>query len=73
MCMLGIGKAENSKIEAIQRIMRLKQFNGMLGGIPKKAFYFVGATKSGRFIYLDPHLVQNASTTSDFSFETYFC
>jgi hypothetical protein len=34
----------------------------MLGGIPKKAFYFVGITNSDRLIYLDPHFVQSAST-----------
>ena len=44
--------------------MKIPQFNGMLGGIPSKAFYFVGVTKKGNYIYLDPHLVQKASTTN---------
>ena len=68
MCMLGCHKPEKSKIESLYQIMKIKQFNGMLGGIPSKAFYFVGATKSGNFIYLDPHLVQKASTTSEIHF-----
>lgn len=52
--------------------MKIPQFIGMLGGIPKKAHYFLGfekdPSKDLALIYLDPHYVQEAPSLglSDF-------
>ena len=37
---------------------------GMIGGVPRKAMYFVGYQDSN-LIYLDPHLVQTAVSRSN--------
>jgi cysteine protease ATG4 len=38
---------------------KIPQFMGILGGKPRKAFFFVGAHhKSQQLIFLDPHMVQ---------------
>lgn len=63
MTMLGYQKAEKTRVEAVKRLMKLRHFNGMIGGVPKKALYFIGTTQEGRLIYLDPHIVQKASTS----------
>jgi cysteine protease ATG4 len=44
LCMVGLDSPDIQKIEAIKKLMTLRFFNGMLGGIPKKAYYFVGKT-----------------------------
>lgn len=41
-------------------ILKIPQFNGMIGGKPSKALYFVGADGED-LIYLDPHYVQSSS------------
>lgn len=44
LCMVGLDSPDSQKIDAIKNLMTIKFFNGMIGGIPKKAYYFVGKT-----------------------------
>lgn len=52
--------------------MELPYFQGLLGGKPEKALYFVGKHKQ-HYIYLDPHYVQGAEENIKENNETYFC
>ena len=45
---------------------------GVIGGKPEKALYFVGK-QNNHFIYLDPHYVHDASKDIKMEQETYFC
>lgn len=47
-------------------------FRGCLGGIDKKALYFVGA-KEDEYIYLDPHYVQTAVKDMGEDNQSYRC
>jgi cysteine protease ATG4 len=38
--------------------MECRLFQGMIGGKPEKALYFLGRIGEDRYIYLDPHIVQ---------------
>ena len=44
LAMLGFQSSEKSRLEVLKKLMKMKYFNGMLGGIPNKAFYFIGVT-----------------------------
>jgi len=44
LCMLGIDSVEPEKIASIMALQANRYFNGMIGGIPKRAYYFVGHT-----------------------------
>ena len=52
--------------------MELSSFQGLLGGKPEKALYFVGKHKN-QYIYLDPHYVQGAEVNIKEKSESYFC
>ena len=43
----------------MQAFMKMTGCCGMLGGLPDKALYFLGASHD-RLMYLDPHTVQTA-------------
>jgi cysteine protease ATG4 len=55
-------------------ILKIPQFNGMIGGKPSKALYFVGSNEED-LIYLDPHYVQSSSNRKNLptQLESYFC
>ena len=56
--MLGMEKVQEEYFDSIIAFTRLPQFIGILGGKPKKAFYFVGAHQpSQQLVFLDPHVV----------------
>ena len=49
----------------IKKYMRLPSFAGMVGGQPRKAFYFFGFSESeDRLLFLDPHVVHRYHTHS---------
>lgn len=74
LCMLGINSVETGKIASIKALQTNRYFNGMIGGIPKRAYYFVGHTEDN-FIYLDPHIVHQGSTRKEIemNLNTFFC
>ena len=51
-----------NSFEGILDLMNLKTSVGMIGGVPGKGLYFVGACDDN-LIYMDPHLVQNPVNT----------
>ena len=55
-------------------LFKVKSFNGMIGGKPKKALFFVGL-QGEDLVYLDPHYVQDSTTCRNLEtkMETYFC
>ena len=54
-------------------MMEMPLFQGMIGGRPKKALYFLGTYNRQHYIYLDPHYVQQATADTSNSQHTYFC
>ncbi len=55
---LGLDKIHQSYFKIIKKYMKLPQFVGIIGGKPKKAFYFVGMKEAeDKLIFLDPHIV----------------
>lgn len=56
---IGIDQPETKYLTALEDMMTLKEFRGILGGKPKKALYFLGRHNKD-YIYLDPHYVQKA-------------
>lgn len=52
--------------------MEMEEFQGLIGGKPEKALYFVGKHKN-QYIYLDPHYVQGIEKNLTEQGETYFC
>jgi cysteine protease ATG4 len=54
--------------------MESRFFQGMIGGKPDKALYFLGR-KNENYIYLDPHLVQVGVNKNNLNENrsTYFC
>ena len=52
---------------------KIPQFMGILGGKPRKAFFFVGAHhKSQQLIFLDPHMVQTHVSDLDGANKHYY-
>ena len=52
--------------------MEFTSFQGVIGGKPEKALYFVGKHKE-QYIYLDPHYVQSAEKDLQNQHDSYFC
>lgn len=52
--------------------MEFPCFQGVIGGKPEKALYFVGKHKE-QYIYLDPHYVQTAEKDLQKQHDSYFC
>lgn len=65
LTMLGLDSVDQERCNSIKHIMMNKYFNGVIGGTPKKAYYFIGKTNSN-FIYLDPHIVHEGSSRKQF-------
>ncbi|CDW71601.1 UNKNOWN [Stylonychia lemnae] len=63
---LGMEGINSNYHQVILKYMKFPQFIGLMGGKPKKAYYFIGQQeyKNGdpaKLIYLDPHVVQKYS------------
>jgi cysteine protease ATG4 len=71
---LGTQKPSSRLQPMLLDIFKIPQFNGMIGGKPSKALYFVGADGED-LIYLDPHYVQSSSNRKNLptQLESYFC
>jgi len=54
---------ENSLLE----IFKIQSCVGIIGGRPRSAYYFFGASESGELLALDPHTVQDHSDPQIFS------
>ena len=55
---LGMEKIGEEYFDSIIDLTKITQFIGILGGKPKKAFYFVGSHPlSKSLVFLDPHIV----------------
>ena len=63
---------EERYLDILEKIMELPQFQGLLGGKPEKALYFVGKHNK-HYIYLDPHYVQGAEPNLAEKSDSYFC
>ena len=61
---IGLEAPEEKYLSVLADMMELKQFQGMIGGRPKKALYFLGTYNRDHYIYLDPHYVQQAEADS---------
>lgn len=56
----------------LDKFIEFPQFQGIIGGKPKKALYFVGK-QDKHYIYLDPHYVQTAEKDLKNQKDSYFC
>lgn len=56
---IGLNSPEKKYLTILEKLMELEFCQGVIGGKPKKALYFIGKQKE-HFIYLDPHYVQSA-------------
>ena len=55
---LGFETISEEYFNSLLACTKLPHFMGILGGKPRKAFYFVGAHyKSQQLVFLDPHIV----------------
>lgn len=52
--------------------MELKWCQGVIGGKPQKALYFIGK-QDEYFIYLDPHYVHDAEQNVKEKSDSFFC
>ena len=43
---LGVEYIEAMFVPLIKKYMKMKQFVGMIGGLPRKAFFFMGCTEA---------------------------
>ena len=72
---LGVGRTINARyLSQLQSILSFKQSVGILGGRPNASLYLVGYSDDV-FFYLDPHVVQPASSYDDrtMDIESYYC
>ncbi|CAK73694.1 unnamed protein product (macronuclear) [Paramecium tetraurelia] len=63
---IGLQNINKDYLEVLNQIIALPYFQGMIGGVSKRALYFVGRIQD-YLIYLDPHFVQNAQNFDDLS------
>jgi cysteine protease ATG4 len=56
---IGLNEPEKKYLEVLNKIMEMSVFQGLIGGKPEKALYFVGK-HNNEYIYLDPHYVQGS-------------
>ena len=54
MCRIGMKEPEPAYLKFVIKLTENPYFLGIMGGIPKKAYYVV-KHKEGHFGYLDPH------------------
>ncbi|EGR27474.1 peptidase family c54 protein, putative [Ichthyophthirius multifiliis] len=74
-CLTNTNKISNKKQQEVVISLLKNQFSiGMIGGVPGKAYYFLGIIDND-FIYLDPHYIQEAHQNEKTvqNIDTYFC
>ena len=64
MCRIGLEKPEPQYLECVLRFFKMKHFNSILGGTPKKAHYIVKDVE-GYLGFLDPHTTQKVPSFTD--------
>lgn len=69
---IGLSTPEIKYLNILDKLIEFPEFQGILGGKPEKALYFVGKHEK-HYIYLDPHYVQNADKEIESLKDTYFC
>ncbi|KAK8878448.1 Cysteine protease atg4a [Tritrichomonas musculus] len=70
--MLGLKKLESEFISVITKALSLpKQSIGVIGGKNNKAYYIIGYTEKGEFLYFDPHEVHDAVLKHDDLYRVY--
>ncbi|KAG2461483.1 cysteine protease ATG4C [Polypterus senegalus] len=71
---LGGEKTNPEYFDFVKGILSLEYCIGIIGGIPKQAYYFVGF-QDDSLIYMDPHYCQSFVdvSTKDFSVESFHC
>ena len=42
---------------AMEELMRMRLCLGIIGGVPRKSYFFIGVDAANRLVYLDPHAV----------------
>lgn len=57
--MLGINKINSKYIQSLLNCFEIKYSVGIIGGKPRKSFYFIGK-KEDNIFFLDPHIVKPA-------------
>lgn len=53
---IGLDAPEKNYLGVLNKLFEIPSFNGMIGGKPDRALYFVGKNFD-QYIYLDPHTV----------------
>lgn len=70
--MLGLKKLEDETSMVITKALSLpKQSIGVIGGKNNKAYYIIGYTDKGEFLYFDPHEVHDAVVKHDDLYRVY--
>jgi len=70
---LGANEFNMEYKNCVLKLFCFDNFLGIIGGKPKKSFYFIGA-QGDDLIYLDPHFTQKAfNSTDEVDFDTYHC
>ena len=71
---IGLEVPEKKYLKVVNQMMETRLFQGMIGGKPEKALYFVGKNFD-QYVYLDPHTVQEGSNSKSLErlLDTYFC
>eukprot|EP00002_Diphylleia_rotans_P015676 TRINITY_DN3037_c0_g1_i5.p1 TRINITY_DN3037_c0_g1~~TRINITY_DN3037_c0_g1_i5.p1 ORF type:complete len:343 (-),score=63.36 TRINITY_DN3037_c0_g1_i5:265-1293(-) len=70
---LGVDSLNPLYIQHIFKTFRWGQSLGIIGGRPRASHYFVGYSGESHLIYLDPHVVQQYSSSADIPLSTYTC
>jgi len=71
--MLGAGRTINARyVSQLRSMLTFEQSVGIVGGRPNSSLYLVGHSDEV-FFYLDPHVVQPASSVNSVDVESYYC
>ena len=60
---LGLENISAEYYETFKELFNCKYNLGIIGGIKRKAFYFIGLNSKGELIYLDPHTTKSIITS----------
>ena len=62
---LGLEVIASDYYECFKELFNCKYNIGIIGGIKRKAYYFIGLNTKGELIYLDPHTTKSTITSLD--------